>query len=255
MEKQNKFIIISTVYNKSKWVRFNVNSIKQQSYSNYLTVYGYDKSTDDTLEHLTESVGSDSKFSIFHNPNPGCFLNCFIGTYKHLKEMGEIQPDDIIVEIDGDDWLLHPFVLQYLNQVYQNDDIWMTYGQYIHYPSGELGGHYQLQLDSQVDASNSYRMHTFPYSHLKTYKAFLLDKVTDADLIDPVTGKYFNAAADFALCMPLVEMAGKSRIFRVDEPLYVYNISEDLESESNNRVKLQKEVEHRIRQIKPKDRL
>jgi len=255
MANQNKFIIISTVYNKSKWVRFNVNSIKQQSYSNYLTAYGYDESTDDTLEHLTAAVANDTNFLIYHNPNPGCFLNCFMGTYNHLKDTGKIEPDDIIVEIDGDDWLLHPFVLQYLNQIYQNEDIWMTYGQYIHYPSGELGGHYNLELDSQVDATNSYRTHTFPYSHLKTYKAFLLDKITDADLIDPTTGKYFNAAADFALCMPLVEMSGKSRIFRVDEPLYVYNVSEDLESETNNRVELQKQIEMRIRQIKPKARL
>lgn len=255
MEKQNKFIIISTVYNKSKWVRFNVNSIKQQSYTNYLTAYGYDKSTDDTLEHLLDAIADDPDFRIYMNPNPGCFLNCFMGTYKHLKEMGQIEPDDIIVEIDGDDWLLHPFVLQYLNQVYQNDNIWMTYGQYIHYPSGELGGHYHLHLDDLVDAQNSYRSNTFPYSHLKTYKAFLLDKVTDEDLIDPVTSKYFNAAADFALCMPLVEMAGKSRIFRVDEPLYVYNVSSDLESETNNRVELQKEIEQRIRQITPKDRI
>jgi glycosyltransferase involved in cell wall biosynthesis len=255
MEKQNKFIIISTVYNKSKWVRFNVNSIKQQSYTNYLTAYGYDKSTDDTLEHLLDAIADDPDFRIYMNPNPGCFLNCFMGTYKHLKETGQIEPDDIIVEIDGDDWLLHPFVLQYLNQVYQNDNIWMTYGQYIHYPSGELGGHYHLHLDDLVDAQNSYRSNTFPYSHLKTYKAFLLDKVTDEDLIDPVTSKYFNAAADFALCMPLVEMAGKSRIFRVDEPLYVYNVSSDLESETNNRVELQKEIEQRIRQITPKDRI
>jgi hypothetical protein len=55
--------------------------------------------------------------------------------------------------------------------------------------------------------------------------------------------------------MPLVEMSGKSRIFRVSEPLYVYNVSDDLESETNNRVELQKQVEQRIRQIKPKDRL
>ena len=70
MKKQNRLIIISTVYNKSKWVRFNVNSIKQQSYTNYTAVYGYDKSTDDTLEHLTNSIDSDSNFIIFENPNP-----------------------------------------------------------------------------------------------------------------------------------------------------------------------------------------
>ena len=84
---------------------------------------------------------------------------------------------------------------------------------------------------------------------------FLLDKINDDHITDPGTGKYFNAAADFALCMPLVEMAGKSRIFRVDEPLYVYNVSEELESETNHRVDLQKQVEQRIRQIKSKERI
>lgn len=253
--KQNRFIIISTVYNKSKWIRFNVNSIKQQSYTNYLAIYGYDESADDTLMHLTNAVDDDAKFTIFHDPNPGCFLNCFMATYHYLKENEIVQPNDIIVEIDGDDWLLHPFVLQYLNQIYQNEHIWMSYGQYITFPAGELGGHYHLHLDDIVDKTNTYRSNVFPYSHLKTYKAFLLDNINDNDLIDPITGKYFNAAADFALCMPLVEMSGKDRIFRVDEPLYVYNVSNDLESETNNRVDLQKEVEQRIRQIKPKERL
>lgn len=255
MAKQNRFVIISTVYDKSRWVRFNVNSVKQQSYSKYLAVYGYDKSTDDTLEHLVDSIKNDDKFQIYHNPNPGCFLNCFMGTYRYLKTAGQIQPEDIIVEIDGDDWLLHPFVLQYLNEIYQDENIWMTYGQYVHYPSGEVGGHYSLHLQDSVDILNSYRTNVFPYSHLKTYKAFLLDNITDEDLTDVNTGAYFNAAADFALCMPLVEMAGKSRIFRVEEPLYVYNTSTDLNSETNNRVELQKEVEQRIRQIKPKNRL
>lgn len=253
--KQNRFIVISTVYNKSKWVRFNVNSIKQQSYSNYLAVYGYDMSTDDTLEHLTDSIKDDDKFLIFYNPNPGCFLNCFMGTYQYLKDLGKIQPDDIIVEVDGDDWLLHPFVLQYLNQIYQNENIWMTYGQYITYPTGELGGHFHLHLDDNIDKTNSYRTNIFPYSHLKTYKVFLLDKINDDDIIDPETGKYFNAAADFALCMPLVEMTGKSRIFRINEPLYVYNVSEELESETNNRVDLQKQTEQRIRQGKVYNRI
>ena len=253
--KNNKFIIISTVYNKSKWVRFNINSIKQQSYINYLAAYGYDKSTDDTLEHLVNAINSDPNFLIYDNPNPGCFLNCFMGTYNYLKDNNLINPEDIIVEVDGDDWLLHPFVLQYLNQIYQDENIWMTYGQYIHYPSGELGGHYELELNDYVDQTNSYRINTFPYSHLKTYKAFLLDNITDEDLTDPTTGKYFNAAADFALCMPLVEQAGKNRIYRVPEALYVYNTSSDLESETNNRVDLQKEIEQRIRQIPPKQRI
>lgn len=253
--KQNRFIVISTVYNKQKWVSFNVNSVKQQSYQNYLAVYGYDESTDDTLKDLETAVYGDSRFMVYKNPNPGCFLNCFMGTYQHLKKRNLIKSDDIIIEIDGDDWLVHPFVFSFLNEIYQQDHIWMTYGQYIQYPAGNVGGHYYLHLEDHVDSQNTYRRHAFPYSHLKTYKAFLLDGIDEDDLIDPLTGKYFNAAADFALCMPLVEQAGKSRIHRCSEVLYVYNTSTDLESETNNRVALQKEVEFRIRQKQPKQRL
>lgn len=251
----NKFIIITTCYNKGKWIEFNVNSVKQQSYENFQAYYGYDTSTDDTLTYLTKATTGDNRFKILHNPNPGCFLNNFMYVYGYLKTNNLVAPDDIIVEIDGDDWLLHCFVLQYLNQVYQDPNIWMTYGQYVHYPSGETGGHYHLHLDDLVDQHNAYRQATFPYSHLKTFKAFLMDSLTDDDITDPTTGKYFNAAADFALSMPLVEQAGKSRIFRVSEPLYVYNTSQDLESETNNRLELQKQVETRIRNIKPKTRL
>lgn len=254
--RKPKFIVISTVYNKGKFVAYNVNSLKQQSYGNFLGVYGYDKSTDDSLKHLEHSIGDDDRFIIHHNENPGCYLNCFMSTYRFLKQNNLVNPEDIIVEVDGDDWLLHSFVLQYINDIYEsNSDIWMTYGQYITFPNGGYGGHFDLHLNDYVDSQNQYRRAEFPYSHLKTYKAFLLDNITDEDITDPVTGKYFNAAADFALCMPLVEQAGKKRIFRVDQPMYVYNISTDVESETNNRLHLQKEVEMRIRQKSPKQRL
>ena len=255
MEKQNRFIVISTVYNKGKWIEYNVNSVKQQNYGNWVALYGYDKSTDFTLNYLTKATEDDTRTLIYHNPNPGCFLNCFMGTYNHYRSTGLIQDDDIIVEIDGDDWLMHPFVFSYLNEVYQNENIWMTYGQYVHYTDGSVGGHYHMHLDNQVDELNAYRQATFPYSHLKTFKAFLINNITYEDLTDPTTGKYFNAAADFALSMPLVEQAGKSRIFRVPDPLYIYNNSSEVESETNNRLGLQKEVEQRIRQIKPKQKL
>jgi glycosyltransferase involved in cell wall biosynthesis len=255
MEKQNRFVIISTVYNKSKWIEYNVNSVKQQNYSNWIALYGYDHSTDDTYDHLMKSTHIQEQCFVYNNPNPGCFLNCFMGTYNHFKDLGLIQDEDIIVEIDGDDWLLHPFVFSYLNQIYQDENIWMTYGQYVHYTDGSTGGHYHMHLDDNIDKHNTYRQSAFPYSHLKTFKAHLMNNITDEDLTDPTTGKYFNAAADFALSMPLVEQAGKSRIFRVPEPLYVYNNSSEVESETNNRVDLQKQVEQRIRQIKPKSRL
>ena len=50
-------------------------------------------------------------------------------------------------------------------------------------------------------------------------------------------------------------MAGKERITRFDQPMYVYNTSDDLGSESKTNLVAQKEAEQLIRQFKPLERL
>jgi len=249
--KQNKFIIIATAYNKGKWVGFNVSSIKQQSYQNYLAVYGYDKSTDNTYEQLVHAIQDDAKFIVIHNEDQESQMSNFYFTWNSLKQAGKIDPEDIVVEVDADDWLLHPFVLQYLNQVYQDPNIWMTYGHYIEYPSGQVGGHFYMQLPENNDVRNN----PFAYSHLKTYKAWLLDSIPQEYLINPETGRYWSITADFAMCMPMVELAGRDRIFRLDQPVYVYNSSDESGSESKSRLAEQKRIEQLIRNLKPLQRL
>jgi glycosyltransferase involved in cell wall biosynthesis len=250
MVKQNKFVIISTVYNKEKWVGFNIHSIKQQSYGNFLAVYGYDESVDKSIWELYRNIGQDERFKIVANEDKDSQMSNFFHAYNHLKENNLIDPEDIIVEVDADDWLLHCFVLEYLNQAYQNPNTWMTYGQYIEYPSGKVGGHFNMHL---VDGSQ--RNVPFAYSHLKTYKAWLLDLVPKEDLINPETGKYWKTTADFAMCMPMVEMAGIDRIHRIEEPIYVYNSGDDIYRESSSQLQEQKRVEQIIRSLKPKQKL
>ena len=249
--KQNKFVVISTVYNKEEWIGFNVNSIKQQSYKNFIVIYAYDKSSDNTLEELNKHVGKDNRFHIVFNKNQDSQISNFFYAYEYMKSLNQIEPEDIIVEVDADDWLLHPFVFDYLNQAYQDPSIWMTYGHYIEYPSGKVGNHFHMHL--QTD--NNVRQNPFAYSHLKTYKSWLLDKVPQDYLIDPRTGKYWKTTADFAMCMPMVEMAGNDRIVRFDQPVYVYNTSDDLGSESKTNLVAQKEAESLIRQFKPLEKL
>lgn len=255
--KQNRFIVIVTCYNKAKWIGFNINSLKQQSYGNFLAVYGYDQSVDNTLDAIASNIQDDpARFILVHNKEQESQLTNYFNCINYLKQSNLIHDEDIIVELDADDWLLHPFVFQYLNQAYQDPNIWMTYGQYIHYPEGHLGGHYNLHLDDEVDRLNAYRQAVFPYSHLKTYKFHLLERVPRESLINPETGRMFDITADFALCMPMVEMAGKKRIFRVEEPIYVYNVSEDANNESHLRLHEQKHQEQLIRtRIKPSPRI
>lgn len=248
---ENKFIVISTVYNKEKWIAFNVNSIKQQSYKNFIAAYAYDLSEDKSIWELYRSIGEDERFHIIPNEDKGSQISNFMHCYKKLKELNLVDPEDIIVEVDADDWLLHPFVFDYLNKAYQDPYVWMTYGHYIEYPSGRVGGHFHMHLRDDNDIRN----HPFAYSHLKTYKSWLFDKVPEGYLKDPRTGKYWSITADFAMCMPMVEMAGKERIVRFDQPTYIYNTDDESGSESKARLAEQKETERLIRQFKPLDRL
>ena len=253
---KNNFIIISTCYNKDKWVKNNVNSLKSQSNQNFKVYYGYDKSTDDTLKYLKESIGEDTdKYQIIHNKGEKSFLGNFVYVYKYLKENQLVNKEDIIIEIDADDWLLDSFVLDQIDKTYQNKKTYMTYGQYIEYPSGELGGHFNMHIEDQIDSLNAYRRAPFAYSHLRTYKSWLLDKISDKDLIDPRTGKYFKHAGDFALCMPMVELVGKKHIKRIDNPVYVLNRHEDLENESKDNLHSQKECDLSIRSLPVRERI
>lgn len=251
----NKFVVITTCYNKEKYIRYNINSVRQQSYENFIAIYGYDKSSDNTRNEILKHIDNDDRFILFDVPNQESQMNNFYSCLNYLKQNNLIDKEDIIIDLDGDDWLMQPFVFQYLNEVYQNKNIWMTYGQYVEYPSGQVGGHYYMEIDSQVDIHNAYRLAPFPFSHLKTYKSWLLDKVPQEYLIDPRTKKYWSITADFAMCMPMVEMAGKDRIFRVDQPIYVYNSGNGADNESTRRLKEQKEVEQMIRKLKPLEKL
>lgn len=247
----NRFVIITPAHNVDKWIALNLEIIKHQSYKNYLHVIINDKSKDSTLEEAEKH--SHPNLLILSTPDGrgGCQGDAYVYAMEHLEANNLISDEDIIVEVDADDWLSSVFVLQYLDQVYQDKEVWMTHGQYQGYPSAGTGGHYMWEIDSRVDATNAYRQTPFPYSHLKTYKYWLFNKINREDLINPTTGKVFSTTWDFALCMPMVEMAGKSHIHMCDDLLYVLNRSEDLENESSSKVGDQKQAEAVIRSKTP----
>ena len=252
--KRNKFIIITTVYNLREWLPINVNMMKYQSFDNWHCVYIDDWSVDGSYEYLTDELSKDSRFTILRTKEPKSRQGSGFLTAINTIE-SSISNEDIIVEVDGDDWLSSVFVLDYLNQVYQNENTWMSYGQYQIYPTGQLGGHWNMNIDDRVDANNDYRLYPFPYSHLKSYKYWLFKKIDVKDLIDPRTNRVWESAWDHALCLPMVEMAGKDRIYRCQDILYCLNRSQELQNEGKLRLEEQKTTEQLIRKGKKYERL
>ena len=248
--KNNKFIIITTCYNVSPYLEHNITVNKFQSYTNNLFVYVDDQSKDNSYDILKSLTKDDDRFIVIQNPNNGSQAKAYMYAIKYLEQNQLIDDEDIIVEIDGDDWLSSTFVLEYLNEIYQNPEIWMTYGQYQMWPNAQLGGHFNMEIHDGVDQENLHRKYPFPYSHLKTYKYWLFNKINRDDLIDPTTKELYAAAWDHVLCLPMVEMAGKKHIHRCNDVLYILNRHEELQNEGKARPTLQKETEARCRQGK-----
>jgi len=239
----NKFIILTAAYKVSRWIGMYVNMLKFQSYKNFEVYFVDDASPDNTIGRLIEEIAGDTRFHIFKNEfNAGSPLENIVKAFDYANPADE----DIIVNIDGDDWLASVFVLQYLNSVYNNTQCWLTYGNYQMYPSGQLGGHASLSIPNEVSDANAYKQYPFVSSHLRTYKAGLFKKVDRNDLLDPRTGKIYTEASDLALMFPMLEMAGNKRAIKTDDILLILNRENEM-NEAKLGLNKQKETEAIIR--------
>ena len=123
----NRFIIVTPSYNNSEWVEYNLASVLNQTYENWALVYVDDCSTDDTYGKVSEILKDNPKCKVIRNEiNKGA-------AYNYIEYIRYFFPEDndIIVHLDGDDWLYDENVLEKLNALYNKEDYWMTYGKFV----------------------------------------------------------------------------------------------------------------------------
>jgi len=212
---ENKFIVIVPVYNSEKYIEKCLNSILSQKYKNYDLVVVNDGSIDNT-EHIVNKLRytNSYKFNICNiKENTGSPLYSF----KTGVEFILTNPKDILVTVDGDDYLYDNNVLDYLNFIYQDTNIWMTYGQYV-----PLSGKYS-NLCKPIDNFREYRKSgKWCTSHLRTLKKFIWDKIKIEDLLDG-DGNITKYGGDASYMYPALEMCGSKHTKFIDKVLYVYN--------------------------------
>tara|TARA_R110002167_G_scaffold321233_1_gene527099 strand:+ start:1001 stop:1735 length:735 start_codon:yes stop_codon:yes gene_type:complete len=241
MKLDNHFSIIITSYNCEKWVEKNVSSVLEQTYQNYQVYYIDDNSSDDTTKRVL-SFESDKITTINNYFSKGKMQN--------LVEVNKLLDDDTIaVILDGDDWLYNNDVLDCLNEVYQNKDIWMTNGSYIIEPTGQV---IKPQINDQY-WSNNIRKKSWEFSHLGTFKKKLFDKVKKKHFMSPI-GQYWATTSDQAIMWPMAEMSGPQNHKVINEILYSYNRLNPLSDDRMNRQD-QLLTETLIRKIKPYEKI
>jgi glycosyltransferase involved in cell wall biosynthesis len=240
-EPHEAFTVVSAERNMGKAAIRCLQSVYDQDYPRDLVrhVVIDDASTNDTVARVESWMSSHPDHSVTLITNTarlGMLANNVTGF--RLGERGQIG-----VELNGDDWLPDPGVLKFLNNVYSDPDVWMTYNT-LKLTDGRIP--FPLPPRKRVEARRSYRQAPWLTSALHTFKIALLRNVKHESLLDPSTGRYWEYSQDQAVYLPMLEMAGphSRHLYRIT---YVYNFHP--QSDENKNLPAQVEAASRIRSM------
>ena len=205
-----KLVIVSTFWNAEKFVEECINSLKNQYYTNYIAYFIDDMSTDKSYEIAKKTIDGDERFRLIKNERKNYKAKNFVET---ITNNPEVEWDDVIIELDGDDKLKDNTVLGLINKVYVNQDIWICGSRWVDRKGRSM-------KYGKSDADNP-RKTSWNFSHMRTYRAFLFRLIDLSDL--QYEGEYVRAAVDLAIGIPMLEMSGNEHYYFLDEITYIYN--------------------------------
>ncbi len=228
------FVFIINSYNNAQFCERNLNSALDQDYpiDHYRIILTCDCCTDKTYDIAANLIAKHPKKSmvtIINNPvRKGAMCNFYEVIHQQCK------PHEIIINLDGDDFAADNQVLTYLNQIYADSNIWLTYGSYKFYPENCKFQSGVKAYPKQIITQGDFRKLDFVATHLRTYYAWLFQKIDPQDFKDR-NHNFFEVACDLAIMYPMLEMAREHHKF-ITKILYIYNVSNPL---SDTKIKLE----------------
>ena len=213
---ENKLIIIAAFHNAGEYLERNFHSLLSQNYSNYEIIYIDDASDDGCAGILPDA---HEQVSVIQNKQRrGSAYNIHHAITHHCN------PEDIVLLVDGDDWLIDEDVLSKVNAYYTMHDCWVMYSQF-QYEDGTTGFCEPFPSPKDLLVQRSH----WRTSHLKTFRAGLFQHIEKVDkeyeCLKDEKGNWLQSAVDAAIMFPLIDLAGFSKVRFFDQILYVYNDS------------------------------
>jgi len=203
-----KLVIVSTFWNSEDYVADCIKSIKNQYYGNFVAYMVDDMSTDNSYNVALDAIDGDERFVLIKNTEKKYKTKNFIDVINNP----DIDWDDVIIEIDGDDQLSDNFVLGLINKIYANEDIWICGSKWMD-KNGVVGNYGKF-------SANKARIKSWNFSHMRTYRAFLFRMIKEEHLM--YEGEYFKAGCDIGAGIPMLEMAGDAHFYYLDQVTYIY---------------------------------
>ena len=231
---EQKIVIISPFYNAEKYIEQCIASVAAQNYENYEHWLIDDASTDSSYnlaENYIKQLPRDlrDKFKLVRNDkNVGA-------VYNHMNIIRKLNPNDIIMMLDGDDNLINkPDIFDYFNTIHYNYDF--TYGSSWSVVDRIplISQPYPLEILKSKDYKNYQFNWRMPYTHLRTMKAKLLLGVPNEAFQDE-KGNWFKAGGDNSTFYSALYNCDPARVYVVPDIVYNYNDASPLNDYKVNR--------------------
>lgn len=196
-----------------EYIGLCLQSVRMQTHADWQALVTVDRRGDRTFERAVEAAEGDERIVITRNRRRLFPMENIVRAIRRSNA----DPEDVIVILDGDDWLLSDRALERIAAAYEeSDDCWMTYGSWISNQESRPG-----RLPAYAHNAD-FRAEPWLGTAIRTWKKWLFDLIEEDDLRDS-KGRYFRMSEDLACMLPMLEMATTRRARHIAEPLMLYN--------------------------------
>lgn len=232
-----RIVVVSPFWNAENYIKKHIQSVASQDYDNYLHILINDASTDASkqiAEQTIQDVETGKVVLINNDQNNGAIHNQISAVADY------VEPDDIVMLLDGDDWLINNnTIFHYYNDLY-DQGYEFTYGS-----MWSLADDIPLvaqEYPVHIKETRLYRTHHFnwkiPYTHLRSCLGKHFQELDVSKF--QVNGEWMKSGADNPLFYELIERVESSKIYCNREIICVYNDANPLNdykvrSEEQNR--------------------
>jgi len=196
-----------------EYIAKSIASIRTQTHSDWEAFVTVDPCGDQTLDRAIEAREDDQRISITSNQRRLYSLANLV----NAVERSAAKPEDVIVNLDGDDWFYDNNALRIIADTYVRYDCWMTYGSWISHVAYTTG-----KFPAYAEGTRDFRATEWLATAVRTFKKWLWDLVDPEDLKDE-HGEYFRVAEDLAVIFPMLEMSGTDKARKIPDILMLYN--------------------------------
>lgn len=219
MKDPNRFVFIVPCYNARQTIKQMLMSVVAQSYPHWRIIMRDDCSTDDTAEYVQKLANNlylpVDKVTIKVNQEKKWEVANILDMLK------EVEPDEIVCRLDGDDWLCDLDALNIINQRYWDlnvDALWTAH----------RWAYSNMNISSALPKYSDPYVHPWVSSHLKTFRKKLIEGVKDENFRG-ADGEYFKRIGDQAIYLPVLKRAQGNYHY---EPIVAYHYSIDLKPQT-----------------------